>query len=75
MKKEKLDINFAVFNQHINDAGKIAIKTVNEMFAKGTPELKELNRMYKNGIMEIFKQEPSFVTGAYVALVYHIVNK
>jgi hypothetical protein len=70
-----MDIFEAVFNQHVNNAGKIAIKTVNKMFDKNNTQLIELNRMYKEGIMEIFKVETNNVTGVYVGIVYYLVNK
>lgn len=70
-----MDMYFSVFNQHINNAGKVAIKTVNKMFDKDNKHLINLNRMYKDGIMEIFKIEPNTVTGAYVGIVFYLVNK
>lgn len=75
MKEKKYDIFLSVFNQHINNAGKKALKIVNEMYSVDEKEVQELNRMYKSGIMKIFKVEPNFATQSYCSIVYCIVNK
>ena len=70
-----MDAYLSVFNQHINNAGKIALKTVNNMFDKKSEDLIELNKMSKDGIMKIFSSPTNHVFGAYVGIVYYLVNQ
>jgi hypothetical protein len=74
LKEPKYDISFAVFNQHINNAGERAHAVINKMYSNEDADVIKFNKDYKEGIMNIFNREPDYVTNAYVALVFYFVN-
>jgi len=72
MKKEKMNPNYSVFNNHVNKAGKRALKVLNENFPAWYIEIRKSE---EEGIMSIFNSSPSPASAAYVALVTAFVNK
>lgn len=72
MSKKYTTPQLAVFNQHVNDAEKTAMKVIKPMLSEEA--YAELEALQESGIMAIFDQEPDFHTGGYVALVTAIVN-
>jgi hypothetical protein len=70
--EELMDPGFAVFNQHVNDAGKRALKILESQFPSFVEEVKKAE---EEGIMVIFNEKPTPATAAYVALVTAFVNE
>lgn len=72
--KNEMDINFALFNCHINRAKERAIgDTINKF---GVAEYdKQLAENVENGIMAIFKKKPTEVTMYFVLQVQKYVNE
>ena len=72
--KEGMDINFALFNCHINRAKERAIgDTINKF---GVAEYdNQLAENVENGIMAIFKKKPTEVTMYFVLQVQKYVNE
>jgi len=69
---KKMDVYFSVFNQHKNNAEKRALKVMKDNF----PNLyKEIKKAQKEGIMVIFKQEPTEASLMYSALITAFVNE
>lgn len=72
MSIERMDSQISVFNLHVNDAGKRALKVMEDNF----PDFyKEIKKEYDEGIMSIFNYEPTLATGMFCALVTAFVNK
>lgn len=63
---------FSVFNSHVNDAHKRAMKMLRLHFSEFYNEIK---KQEKKGIMGIFDKHPTPSTAAYVALVTAFVNE
>ena len=72
MSNEKEDVIFSMFKNHVNDAGKRAMKVLKENF----PDFyKEVKKADKNGIMSLFNVDPTEAALVYAALVTAFVNK
>lgn len=71
--REPMDLYFAVFNEHINQAGKRAVKDVRRKF--GTDGEKAIKALRKSGIMVIFKSKPTPLTEFYAERVKQYVNE
>ena len=70
-KNDRMDIYFSVFNSHVNDAHKKAMKVLK----KNTPEhFDALSKAHAKGIMSIFDKKPTPATMAYCVLVAAIAN-
>lgn len=69
---ERLNPQFAVFNQHLNDAADRALALLDE-FAPSIAE--DIRKIDKKGIMSIFDKPPNESTAAYVWLVTAFVNE
>jgi hypothetical protein len=72
VKEKKMDVNFSVFNQHINKADKRALRVMKDNFPILFKEIKEIEEV---GIMSIFQKDPTNATLMYTALVTAFVNK
>lgn len=74
MARERLDHGFAVFNLHLNKAGKRADEEFKKQFGE-----QKFNRHilphHMKGIMSIFERKPNIYTMAWVALVTAFVNE
>jgi hypothetical protein len=71
---ELMSANFAVFNLHVNDAGKRADREFIRQF--GVEEFDEhIKPYYDDGIMSIFEEPPNWATSAWVTLVTYFVNE
>ena len=73
-KDRKMGSMVAVFNQHINDAGKRALKVMEENYPLAYARVVEIEKQ-EHGIMGIFHQLPEEATMMYVALVTAFVNE
>lgn len=65
---------FAVFNLHVNDAGKKADAEFIAQFGQAKFD-EVIAPFHKNGIMSIFNSQPLPMTMAWVALVTFFVNQ
>lgn len=77
MKAQNLkfpDEQFAVFNLHVNNAGKRAMEVIRHLFLEDNPKLIELEHMYKEGVMEIFKFSPNPVTARFAFACFIFAN-
>ena len=73
-KKEPADINIALFNLHINDAGRRAIVTFKDIY--GEEKFAEIMQpIIEKGIMSIFSEEPNEHTKFFVEKVQEYVNE
>ena len=72
MSKEKMSPSFAVFNNHVNDAGDKALALMEEFFPLHYEEVKKAD---EDGIMSIFNSEPTKAALIYVAMVTALVNE
>jgi hypothetical protein len=72
--KERMSPNFAVFNLHVNDAGRRAEDVMRHAMPKYLERVKELETE-GNGIMHIFNVPVEPATAAYIALVTAFVNE
>ena len=70
----KMDIYFAVFNQHINDAKEKATADLIKEFGQEMYDSDFLPFVEK-GIMSIFKTPPTNITMFYAERVQHYVNE
>lgn len=73
MVKEKMDIGFALFNSHINNAFNKASICFIEKFG-ATRYCDIIARYYNQGIMTIFHDPPIEETTYFVEKVQEIVN-
>lgn len=73
-KTAPMDPYFAVFNQHINNAGERAKEKFIKKFGAAAWRTK-MAPMYKDGIMAIFDRPPSVWTQFYVDAVTAFVNE
>lgn len=71
-KKKKMDVYFAVFNNHVNNADWLAKCQISAKF--GREGLSEIAKVTEVGIMSIFHCSPTPVTQFYVDAVHGIVN-
>ncbi len=69
---EKLDVYFAVFNCHINDAHNRAVA---ELKASSPEFVDEIEAAYAAGIMGIFDKDPTPATKRYAELIMQFVNE
>jgi hypothetical protein len=78
----KCDLKFpsemwAVFNLHVNDAGRRALTVVRARYPEaedaeaGVPELE---RMVKDGVMEIFQHKPTPATQLFASACFIFTN-
>ncbi len=72
MSSKRMDVNFSLFNNHVNDAGKRAMKVLKDNFPDFYKEIKKADEV---GIMSLFNVEPTKAALVYVALVTAFVNK
>ena len=72
-KGKKMDGYFAVFNQHLNNAGDRAMKDVKEKF--GVIGESKMAVLQAKGIMSLFQEKPNDVTKYYVDKVTEYVNE
>jgi len=74
MVKEKLDIRFALFNSHINNAfNKASICFIEKFGAAKYCDI--IAKCYNEGIMSIFSSPPTEKTKYFVEKVQEIVNE
>jgi hypothetical protein len=73
MKKEPMDIRFAAFNCHVNNAKQKAIMRFVKKFGSVTYR-REIKPILKNGIMSIFHKEPNEHTKYFAETIQEIVN-
>ena len=74
MNKEKLDIGFALFNSHINNAfNKASIRFIEKFGAAKYCDI--IAKYYHEGIMTIFHDPPTEETTYFVEKVQEIVNE
>lgn len=71
---ERLGPNWAVFNQHCNDAGDRAMAILDEFYPSWGKEVRDIEKK-GNGIMAIFDEKPIPATAAYTMLVTAFVNE
>jgi class 3 adenylate cyclase len=71
---EPMDGLFAVFNQHINDAGERARAVMAKASPKWLARVDAIS-LEGDGIMAIFDQKPNAATRRYVSLVTQFVNE
>lgn len=69
-----MDMNFAVFNGHKNNASAIARRWMRINRPEWNARLNEIERA-QGGIMGIFNQPPEPSTMAFAGMVQHIVNR
>ena len=72
MSVERMSPFFAVFNNHVNDAGKKALSLMEEFFPALYEEMKKAD---DEGIMVIFEAEQTKAAMVYVAMVTALVNE
>jgi hypothetical protein len=72
--KEIMDISFAVFNRHINNAGDRAKMAFIKRFGQEVWD-KEIEPFEKQGIMTLFHTEPNTYTEWYTEVVGVLVNE
>jgi len=70
--EEPMDPYFALFNNHVNDAGERALAVLDEHFSEYAEEIRAAE---EEGIMGIMQVDPTFAAVAYVALVTAFVNE
>lgn len=73
-KKQNMDVYFAVFNCHVNNAKTKAVRRFNKKFGKETFN-KEIRPFIKNGIMSMFHTEPNKYTKYFAETIQEIVNQ
>lgn len=73
-KKTRMDQGFAVFNLHVNDAGKRADKEFILQFGQEKFD-KHIAPLHTKGIMAIFHGKPTKYTLAWVTLTTAFVNE
>jgi hypothetical protein len=73
LDKKRMDAGFALFNLHVNDAGKRADAEFIEQFGQAKFD-EVIAPLHEEGIMAIFNSDPTPETSAYVALVTAFVN-
>ena len=71
---ERMDTQFAVFNLHVNDAGKRADAEFKLQFGEKKYE-EEIAPLHEAGIMSLFSTKPTLHTFAWAALVTAFVNE
>ena len=71
-QENKMNVQFSVFNQHVNKAELRAKKVMRDNFPM---MYREIRKVEKEGIMSIFNQDPTNATLVYSALVTAFVNK
>jgi hypothetical protein len=74
MDNEMLNVYFAVFNRHINDAGKKA----KDAFIKRYGALawhQQMKPFERAGIMSVFQSAPNQFTTYYTDMVHYFVNE
>lgn len=69
------DESWAVFNNHVNNAGKRALRICRLRYEKTDQELLDLEAAAKNGIMAIFQSKPNPVTQMYANACFIFANK
>jgi len=74
MATEILDIQFALFNCHINNAREKVQKIFIKRFGQEKWD-KELKPIESQGIMSIFNSEPNYYTQWYVEMIWYFVNE
>ena len=74
MVKEIMTPHFAVFNQHINNAGERTKVAFDKRFGEGAWE-KYMQKYEDNGIMTIFQEKPNEYTKWYAEAVAIFVNE
>jgi len=72
-KRERLNGQFAVFNLHVNDAGKKADAEFIAQFGQEAFD-QHIKPYHDNGIMSLFNKKPTPQTFAWVALVTAYAN-
>lgn len=73
MAKERMDMEFAVFNLHVNDAGERADKEFIAQFGQKKYD-RHIRKLREDGIMAIFHKEPNIYRMAWVVLCTAYVN-
>lgn len=73
MPNEKMDIRFALFNCHINDAFDRASKAFVQQFGARL-YCETIAKYWNKGIMSLFNDEPTEHTKWFVEKVQEIVN-
>lgn len=75
MSKQRMTPQFAVFNLHVNDAGKKADREIIKQYGKEEFDT-SLKPLHKFGIMAIFDQSPPTpIRVAWIALCTYFVNE
>lgn len=71
--KEPMDVYFAVFNCHVNNAKSKAIREFKKTYS---PEIydKEIKPFIKSGIMSIFQEKPNKYTLHFAETIQKYVN-
>ena len=73
-KQARMDTGFAVFNLHVNKAGKKADAEFIKQFGQLTFD-KHIAPRHKEGIMSIFRKKQNVYTASWVTLVTAYVNE
>jgi hypothetical protein len=73
-RKERMDPGFAVFNLHVNDAGKRADAEIIAQYGQEAFDAK-IAPLHSAGIMSIFDKKPTRLRVAWVTLVTAYVNE
>lgn len=73
-RQYKMSPGFSMFNRHVNDAGKRAMRLLEEQFPTWAERVKALDEE-GGGIMYLLQVPPEPASAAYVALVTAFVNE